>query len=79
MTKLRTIPAGIFKAQCLKLMDQVQQTGEEIIVTKHGKPVVRLVPAGGKVETLFGAMKDSATSRGDIIGPFFDEWQLEEG
>ena len=79
MTKSRRIPAGIFKAQCLKLMDEVQQTGEEIVVTKRGKPVVRLVPAGGKVDTLFGIMKGSATSHGDIIGPFHEEWQSEEG
>ena len=79
MTETRTIPAENFKAQCLKLIDQVQQTGEEIVVTKRGKPVVRLVPAGGKLDTLFGAMKGSATSRGDIIGPFHEKWQPEEG
>lgn len=38
------IAAGQFKAQCLKLMDKVQQTREEIIITKHGQPVARLVP-----------------------------------
>ena len=45
MTITRTIPAGEFKAKCLALLDEVAETGEEIIVTKRGKPVARVVPA----------------------------------
>lgn len=41
----RTIPAGEFKARCLKLMDEVNETGVPIIITKRGRPVSRLVPA----------------------------------
>ena len=41
----RTIPAGEFKAKCLKLMDEVSETGVPIVITKRGKPVSRLVPA----------------------------------
>ena len=44
MTMTRTIPAGEFKARCLALLDEVSRTGEEIIVTKRGKPVARVVP-----------------------------------
>ncbi len=39
----RTIPAGEFKAKCLALMDEVAATGDEIVVTKRGRAVVRLV------------------------------------
>jgi prevent-host-death family protein len=39
---MRTIPAGRFKAQCLKLLDEVAETGETIVVTKRGKPVARV-------------------------------------
>lgn len=39
---MRTIPAGQFKARCLKLLDEVAETGETIVVTKRGKPVARL-------------------------------------
>jgi len=39
---VRTIPAGRFKAQCLKLLDEVAETGETIVVTKRGKPVARV-------------------------------------
>ena len=40
----RTIPAGEFKAKCLQLMDEVNETGMPIIITKRGRPVSRLVP-----------------------------------
>ncbi|MDH4102447.1 MAG: type II toxin-antitoxin system Phd/YefM family antitoxin [Thermoleophilia bacterium] len=41
---MRTIPAGRFKAQCLKLLDEVAETGETIVVTKRGKPVAKIEP-----------------------------------
>jgi prevent-host-death family protein len=40
------IPAAKFKATCLDLMDRVATTGEVIVITKHGRPVARLVAAG---------------------------------
>lgn len=40
----RIIPAGQFREQCLRLMDEVNATGAKLIVTKHGRPVVALVP-----------------------------------
>jgi prevent-host-death family protein len=39
-----SIPAGQFKAQCLALLDEVAETGRQIVVTKHGRPVARVVP-----------------------------------
>jgi len=39
-----TIAAGKFKATCLQLLDDVAQSGRELVVTKRGKPVARLVP-----------------------------------
>ena len=41
---MRTIAAGQFKAQCLRLLDEVAETGETIVVTKQGKPVAKLEP-----------------------------------
>ena len=37
-----TVSATEFKATCLELMDEVARTGTEVIVTKHGRPVVRV-------------------------------------
>ena len=38
------LAAGEFKATCLALMDEVAATGREVIITKRGKPVAKLVP-----------------------------------
>jgi len=38
--------ASEFKAKCLKLIDRVGESGEPIIISKHGRPVARLVPEG---------------------------------
>ena len=43
-TGTRTIKASEFKTKCLKLMDEVAASGEEIVITKNGRPVSRLVP-----------------------------------
>jgi prevent-host-death family protein len=41
---MKTIPAGQFKAKCLALLDEVRDSHAEIVVTKRGKPVAKLVP-----------------------------------
>ena len=41
---VRSIPAARFKAQVLKLLDEVSETGETIVVTKRGKPVAKVGP-----------------------------------
>ena len=53
-----TIKASEFKAKCLQLMDEVKQTGKEIIITKNGEPVSKLVPVRERPRSLFGAHKD---------------------
>jgi prevent-host-death family protein len=40
----RTVAASHFKAQCLAMIDEVAAGGEEIVVTKRGRPVARVVP-----------------------------------
>ena len=55
---MNTIPAGEFKAKCLKLMDIVAQKHHEIVITKHGIPVAKIVPIE-KPQQPFGALKNS--------------------
>ena len=66
---MKQIPAGKFKTLCLAVMDEVQATGEPVLVTKHGKPVVKLVPAETKDDSIFGYMAGKAKIVGDIISP----------
>ena len=57
MGKTTTVPAAVFKARCLELMDRVRETRETYIITKHGKPVARLVPCdGAEVRPFVGSM-----------------------
>ena len=56
---MKEIKASIFKAKCLRLMDEVASSGEAIVVTKNGKPVSKLVPIKIRPKELFGFHKDS--------------------
>jgi prevent-host-death family protein len=63
----RTVSAGEFKARCLKLMDEVAETGTPLVVTKRGNPVVRLLPARSIPDTLYGFMPGAFEVVGDIV------------
>lgn len=69
--------AGEFKARCLEMMDRVNELGEEIVITKYGKPVARLVPAESTPARLFGALKGSVLWYGDVISPVEEPWDAE--
>ena len=51
---MREIKASVFKAKCLSLMDEVASSGEELVVTKNGKPISKLVPLKTRPKQLFG-------------------------
>jgi prevent-host-death family protein len=76
--RLKTIPAGVFKAKCLAIMDEVQSKSQPVIITKHGKPVVKLVPVTEEPDDIFGFMQGKATIVGDIVSPIIseDEWEI---
>ncbi len=74
-----TMKASEFKAKCLKLMDEVAETGREVIITKNGVPVSRLVPHRERPKSLFGIDKGKIEIFGDIIEPIDVEWYAESG
>ena len=51
---MKTIKASEFKAKCLSLMDDVAHSGEEILVTKNGKPVSKMVPVKTRPKEIYG-------------------------
>ncbi len=71
---MKTLKASEFKAKCLKLMDKVQESGEEILITKNGKPVSKLVPYRVRVSTLLGFHKDKISSEDKDIFSTSEEW-----
>lgn len=74
MPKIKTVTAATFKATCLKLMDEVAETGKPVVITKRGKPVAELAPLRRKPRTLYGALKGTVTIKGDIAAPVGAEW-----
>lgn len=70
--------ASEFKAKCLQLMDEVNETGEVITITKNGKPVAQLRPARPNRKSLWGAHAGQAEIRGDIVSPILEEWMKGE-
>jgi prevent-host-death family protein len=72
------IAAGEFKAKCLHLLDEVQQTRKEIVITKRGRAAARLLPVEEEVPSIFGRMKGTITILGDIVGPTGEKWEADE-
>ena len=70
----RTMKASEFKAKCLQLMDEVAESGEEIIITKYGRPVSKLIPYKERPKSFFGADKGRMKIVGDIVSPMPAEW-----
>jgi prevent-host-death family protein len=74
----RQIAAAEFKAKCLHLLDEVQQSRKELVITKRGKPVAKLVPAEPEIPQIFGRMKGTVRIVGDIVGPTGEKWDADE-
>ena len=73
-----TIAAGEFKAKCLGLLDEVQRQHKEIVITKRGKPVAKLVPVGGGRPSFIGSMRGTMEITGDIVSPIDVRWEADE-
>jgi len=74
---MKTIMASEFKAKCLKIMDQVALSGEEVVVTKNGVPVGKFVPYRSKPKTLRGLHAGKVRTHGDLIQPSGEVWDAE--
>ena len=75
----RTIKASEFKAKCLQLMDEVAESGQEIVITKRGRPVSKLAPYRERPRTLLGIDRGRIEILGDIGEPIDVEWEAETG
>jgi prevent-host-death family protein len=75
MTMGRTteVPAGEFKSKCLALLDHVSVTRQEIVVTKRGRAVARVVPME-KAASLRGSVLEAD----DIVEPIDVTWEANK-
>lgn len=70
----RSVPATEFKAHCLALLEQVRETRQPLLVTRHGKPVVEISPYAPKDATHTNPLKGSVLYQGDLISPIDERW-----
>ena len=75
---MRQMRASTFNAQCLKVMNDVHATGEPVVVTKRGKPVVKVIPAGTENSDILGFMIGRMKIVGDIESPVvpLKDWKV---
>jgi prevent-host-death family protein len=71
---MKRMPAGAFKAKCLAIMDEVQAKKETVVITKHGKPVAKLVPADRDTDDIYNFLAGKGTVTGNIIAPAIADW-----
>jgi prevent-host-death family protein len=71
---MKKMAAGLFKAHCLAIMDQVQSKRETVLITKHGKPVAKLVPASKDTDEIYGFLQGKGEISGDVVSPAIEEW-----
>jgi len=62
---VKTVPAAKFKEQCLALLDRLDPDG--ILITKHGKPIAKLVPVHTNNAKLIGSFKGKIKIKGNIL------------
>lgn len=73
---MKKMAAGTFKIHCLAVMDEVQAKRESVLITKHGKPVAKLVPAEESADDIYDFLKGKGAVVGDVVAPALsdDEW-----
>src|SRR5688572_29184613 len=73
------IPAGDFKATCLKLMDRVKETGVEYVITKRNRPVAKLAPiTDDDLRPFVGRSRGVITAtREDLVAPVGEDWEVD--
>jgi prevent-host-death family protein len=75
---MKDIPISKFKAQCLGLIEQVHKTRQPLRITRHGRPVAEVVPAGPDRKRKFvGDMVGTIEILGDIVSPIIDLEDIE--
>jgi prevent-host-death family protein len=73
---VKKIAAGVFKTNCLAIMDEVQAKHETVVITKHGKPVAKLVPANPEKDEIYNFLAGKGSVAGDVVSAAMssEEW-----
>lgn len=70
------VSKGVLKGKMLEYLRQVEETGEELVVTDRGRPVVKVVPFRTRTTAaeVFGDVRGRVVYREDILAPTTEEW-----
>jgi prevent-host-death family protein len=71
---MKKISAKAFNSRCLEIIEEIHDSGEPVVITRRGKPVVRIEPMKMQKGNLIGFMKGKIKIVGDIESPIPD-WQ----
>ena len=74
---MKTLSAGEFKTHCLRIMEDVRQRREAVVITKRGVPIAKLVPTDAPKHEVFGCMAGTVTYEGDLLAPLDVVWEAE--
>ena len=66
---MKKMAAGFFKVHCLAVMDEVQAERETVVITKHGKPIAKLVPADQSSDDIYNFLAGRGVITGDVVAP----------
>ncbi len=66
---MKKMAAGSFKIHCLAVMDEVQAKRETVVITKHGKPVAKLIPADKSSDDIYNFLAGKGSITGDVVSP----------
>src|ERR1700746_466804 len=68
-TFMKTMAAASFKVHCLAVMNEVQAKRETVVITKHGKPVVKLIPVEKGADDIYNFLAGKGAITGDVVSP----------
>ncbi|MBI2604708.1 MAG: type II toxin-antitoxin system Phd/YefM family antitoxin [Deltaproteobacteria bacterium] len=69
MKKPRTTTISVFKAKALRMIDQVARSGERLVVQRHGKPVVAVVPLEPSGKAVPGRLRGTVIDEKNVVSP----------
>ncbi len=76
---MKAVSKSRFKARALDYFRQVESTGEDLVVTDRGKPVLKIVPYRGEPHQARRALKGSVLKYDDPTAPVaVEDWESLE-
>ena len=64
---MKRIEAGMFKANCIAIINEVQAKHEAIVITKHGKAVAKLIPVNVEPDEIYNCLAGKGRVVGDLV------------